>query len=76
MAFEIKTNICFDCENACGNCSWSEIDEKGQVRFEPIPGWTAEKTKLYVGDSRASGVRYTDTYHITACPQFKPSRKK
>lgn len=34
-------NICFDCANACGGCSWSELDaETGLPRFAPVPGWT------------------------------------
>lgn len=57
-----KANICFDCQNACGGCSWSE-------KFEPVPGWTAkkvtQKTHLHKG-----AVRWIETYHITACPEF------
>lgn len=56
-------NICFDCDRACGGCSWSEVDlETKRTRFEPVPGWTAKKVLLH-GDQ---------TYHITACPLFKP----
>lgn len=49
-----RTNICFDCQNAVCGCEWS-------TNFEPVPGWTAEKTTV-------SGM---DTYHIVACPKFK-----
>ena len=57
----IGNNICFDCQKACGDCSWSD-------NFEPVPGWTAEKCHYHgVG-------KYKDTYHITACPEFEPDR--
>jgi hypothetical protein len=62
-----KTNICFDCQNACGGCSWSELDpETGKTRFEPVLGWTAEPVTLNLGWC------IERTYHITACPQFVP----
>ena len=60
-----KGNICFDCENACGNCSWSAVGMDGKLLFEPVPGWTAEKVTINLGKGRA-----TETYHITDCPQF------
>ena len=65
-----KTNICVYCKNALGGCSWSELDpDTNNVRFEPVPGWTAEKS--CVGIERAWGKeRVIETYHITACPQF------
>lgn len=64
-----KSNICFDCDNACGDCSWSEVDpETGKPRFEPVPGWTAEKVTLNLGRGRTD-----ETYHITDCPQFRKS---
>ena len=66
------TNICFDCQRACGGCSWSAIGDYGRPRFEPVPGWTAEPTSFNIEG------RVVNTYHITACPQFKPDppRKK
>ena len=65
-----KTNICFDCQKACGGCSWSAIDPKtDRPRFEPVPGWTAKKVKLLTGHSHERAV-VIDTYHITACPDF------
>lgn len=64
-----KGNICFDCDNACGDCSWSAVDpDTGKLRFEPVPGWTATPVKLNMGKGRIH-----DTYHITACPQFRNS---
>ena len=69
-----KTNICIDCQKACGGCSWSEIDpETERPRFEPVPGWTARKVVLNTGfDGRSNRKVFVETYHITACPQFVP----
>ena len=67
-----KCNICWDCENACGGCVWSEIDpETRKPRFEPVPGWTAEEVYINV-----SGRKNVKSYHITDCPQFAPDRGK
>lgn len=66
-----KTNICFDCKNACGRCPWSRYDpEKKRTAFEPVPGWTAEKVPfLSKGERNKRGHDFT--YHITACPLFE-----
>lgn len=68
--FPSECNICAECKNALGGCSWSEIDPNTRkVRFEPVPGWTAEKTTI--GKHQAGKwSRAIETYHITACPQF------
>lgn len=71
MAWNLgNANICVECKNALGGCSWSEIDsDTGKIRFEPIPGWTAEKSCIV--DCVVHGKRrVVETYHITACPQF------
>lgn len=63
------TNICFDCQKALGGCAWSEINpETSKPRFEPIPGWTAEKVTMTV--NHKGGVYSTETYAITDCPLF------
>ena len=65
-----STNICFDCQNACGGCSWSEIKpDTKRPRFEPVPGWTAKKVILNCGTFKGGKV-LVETYHITKCPQF------
>lgn len=61
--FTRKSNICFDCENACGKCSWSK-------KFEPVPGWTAEPDEM-----PAKG-RMIKTFHITECPLFEKTPKR
>ena len=69
VPYKPRTNICFDCQRACGGCSWSACDpETGELLFRPVPGWTAEPSKLY---SESKGhKRETWTYRITACPLF------
>jgi hypothetical protein len=62
VPYESKANICFDCDKACGGCSWSR-------NFEPVPGWTAEKIMLNVGAVK-NQKRFLQTYHITACPEY------
>lgn len=67
-----NTNICFDCQNACGGCSWTEINpDTKRPRFEPVPGWTAKQVLLNIGRSPA-GIVVVETYHVTKCPQFIP----
>ena len=71
-----KTNICFRCQNACGGCSWSEIDpDTKKPRYEPVPGWTAKKVLLNVGYN-CKKRRLIETYHITACPEFIPDKER
>lgn len=66
------TNICFDCQNACGGCSWTEINPvTKRPRFEPVPGWTAKLVLLNVGGTK-TGNRYIETYFVTKCPLFIP----
>ena len=73
---ECTANICFDCQRACGDCPWSELDpETGRPRYAPVPGWTAEKTMLLLGCSNHKRV-IKPTYHITDCPLFVSDRKK
>ena len=68
-------NICFDCKKACGDCSWSEVDPNTRkVRYEPVPGWTAEKVFLNVGYSGYQR-RLIETYCITACPEFEKDER-
>ena len=72
-----RANICFTCENACGRCPWSSSNpETGKPNFEPVPGWTAEVVKLMSGTTKNGKHIFVDTYHITACPLYKPSRKR
>lgn len=72
-----KVNICFDCQNACGGCPWTAVDPKTEkVKFEPVPGWTAEKVLLNVANYGQDKKRVVETYHITACPLFTKDERK
>ena len=72
-----STNICFDCQNACGGCSWTEINtDTGHPRFEPVPGWTAKQVILNCGTFKGGGKVLVETYHITKCPQFVKDRPR
>jgi len=65
----VKASICFDCQRACGGCSWSEIDpETGHPRFQPIQGWAATTSYLYSTKGKNSG--WISTYRVTDCPLF------
>lgn len=55
--------ICWRCENAYCNCSWSK-------KLIPVPGWTAEK--VTVDDSEGK----FKTYKIISCPLFKEEVRK
>lgn len=57
-----KDTLCWDCANACGNCSWSRS-------FTPVKGWTANPTKIV--DTHG---RVTDSFHIIQCPEYKKGR--
>lgn len=63
-------NICFDCKNACGGCSWTEVDQSKKekpIRFQPVDGWTATPI---INGGEITG------YHITACPEFVPDERR
>lgn len=74
-----RASICFDCQNACGGCSWSGLDPVTHMpRFEPVPGWTATPTCLKVSWA-CHGRTYNkriESYCITACPEFVPDDPK
>lgn len=55
-----KGTLCWNCKNATGGCCWS-------AKFEPVPGWTAEPTKVNVNNG---GERYYKSFNVTDCPEF------
>ena len=64
------TNICWDCENYCGGCSWTAVDEKtGEVKFVPVPGWKTKDIRIRTGRN------WRVTTQIVDCPLFKPDEK-
>ena len=68
---DFGTNICWDCERACGKCPWSEVDEKtGKVKFRPVPGWRIVKQRV------KTGTHWRTTEQIVECPLFIPTPDK
>lgn len=66
-------NLCADCANACGGCSWSALDPRtNKPMFKPVEGWDAE----YV--ERDYHLIDSGSYDVVSCPQFVPDppRKK
>ena len=62
-----KPQLCETCRDYAGiyGCPWSGRGDDGRVRFEPVPGWTAEKVP-YIECNK----KYTFTYRIIACPLY------
>lgn len=64
-----KPTLCWDCKNSVPDgthgCPWSE-------RFQPVPGWKAEKTKFLQQYTLRGKVirRNTDSYRVLECPMF------
>lgn len=67
-----RSTKCWDCEKACGGCSWSRS-------FEPVPGWTAQKTEVKSATCNSGKMcsYLMPSYHVIDCPQFvrTPDRK-
>ncbi len=61
----IKETLCWSCANACGGCEWS------QKKAKPVPGWTAEKTKIRLDKGKTS-----ESYLVIKCPKYKPDGKE
>lgn len=47
--------LCWYCEKACGNCSWSK-------NFTPVEGWKADPTKVQ---------ETIDSFVVHECPKFE-----
>lgn len=63
--------LCWDCERACGQCSWSERDpETDQIRYEPVPGWTAVPTVLPSNNTFNRDNPRNRSYKVLACPLY------
>lgn len=52
-----EDQICWDCQRACGGCSWSRS-------YTPVAGWAAELSVVIDKD----GDFYS--YNIKSCPEF------
>ena len=55
-----RIQLCCFCKKSCGGCSWSK-------KFVPVAGWTAVPTIIRNG----RGQRDTESYKITACPEYE-----
>lgn len=62
-------SICWHCANAYGGCEWTGRDDRGQIKFEPVPGWEAVKTTVSIG-----GGRRETSYKVIACPKYVPEK--
>ena len=55
-----KPTLCWQCGNACGNCSWSDGS------FTPVDGWTAIPTIIHT----PHGKRDLESFIIERCPRY------
>lgn len=56
--------ICWGCDKAYGQCSWSKS-------FTPVEGWEAERR-----DVKIAVYGYVESYIVTACPLFEKDGEK
>lgn len=61
-AFKKSDTICWECANACGNCSWSR-------NLTPVEGWEVTETgdPTYLLSLR----KIVPTVSVKSCPEFK-----
>lgn len=52
--------LCWDCANACGNCSWSSVPPT------PVSGWIATPT----GAKKTSTDKSSGSFIVRQCPRF------
>lgn len=57
------STLCWECEKACGRCSWSKS-------FTPVEGWKATPTKVRA--DQQSRNQYVDSFDVYECPEFEP----
>lgn len=60
-----KASICIGCKRGGGRCSWSQ-------RFEPVPGWTAEK--VIIRTQSNGKARHEEIYKVIDCPSYQPRK--
>ena len=69
--FKKKQTLCWSCKKALGYCSWSKCDEDtGEILFQPVDGWVAEKTSLLMY-SYDGTKRHETSYIVESCPQYE-----
>lgn len=57
-----ESSICWECDNACGGCSWSRS-------FTPVEGWTAVISPKADCPSKEA-IRRIPWYLVRTCPEF------
>lgn len=63
---QVRPTLCWRCRKAAPStqagtgCSWSR-------RFQPVPGWEAEATQMWVGGERGT----VPTFRVVKCPEFE-----
>ncbi len=68
-----KLSLCWRCENACGRCSWSEVDpDTKKIRYQPVPGWVAVPTMVTMGRPSSP----VQSYQVLTCPEFDPTPER
>lgn len=58
-----EPTLCWDCEKACGRCSWSKS-------FTPVEGWNAKPTEVRA--DKYSANQLIDSFIVYECPEFEP----
>ena len=56
-----KETLCWTCQNACGNCSWSS-------NLVPVDGWKARNTKV------KSHPTYYNSFFVEECPEYSKDK--
>ena len=57
---ERNRTLCWDCANACGDCTWSDRNEQ-----KPVAGWTAVRREQHHKDGTT-----VESYIVVKCPEF------
>lgn len=67
----LTKTLCWDCQNACGGCSWSKA-------FKPVNGWTAERKDVKVNHTYRgrSWTQTEESYIVKKCPEFLPDKRQ
>ena len=61
------STLCWDCDKACGKCSWSK-------ELKPVKGWKAVPTKVKNGFTTFKGTKnfsIVDSFDVYDCPEFE-----
>lgn len=65
QSYKKRDSLCWDCQRATGFCPWSKYK-----KFEPVPGWTVEKTIRI--DKTPPYTYEREGITVLDCPLFVP----